>query len=513
MPTMSIFLPNILAVPDGRPTLHQHLADTLLLAARCVLFVGIASCFAQPPDTLWTRTWVIAGDQVAYDATALPDGRFVLAGVADDDSGHAWGTVYMCAETGQTEWSRLFAAGSSSRFHSIDMIDQLSFVAAGSVTSAQGARSYLVRMRIDGDSVWTRSAGNTDFAAIEDVVSAGGDIFFTCGYQQSVSTGTSQLVSMKWDSSGQVIWARAVSMPYPTVTHGSAVANCADGGIVCAGYIMYETPPPVRTEIDVYVVRLDDDGDTLWTRRYGTDRDDEAVAVLSVQGAIVIVANSDAATAPLHEIYLIKILENGELVWERTYAFHGRWQRALAATYGDAQDVIVAGFERTDFPTDDQTFFAMRVDAQGDTVWTKQIGSSMFAAAQTVVRTDDNGYIFAGSQFDFSPGSNDIRLARVYPDMSVSPARQEHVDWLTAEIIPNPSSGAAQLVVQPAQHGNLTVLITDVLGRRLMIPMEMAGSNGERRYTLYTAGMPCGVYFVSIRVGNTETVKQLHIVK
>ncbi|MFH1160681.1 MAG: hypothetical protein V1733_07020, partial [bacterium] len=75
---------------------------------------------------------------------------------------------------------------------------------------------------------------------------------------------------------------------------------------------------------------------------------------------------------------------------------------------------IICGYTRS-FGAADYDGYIIRTDESGDTVWTKVIGGPGYDATYSVALTDDNGFLVCGTYFH--PGSHsDIWLIRLNPD-------------------------------------------------------------------------------------------------
>lgn len=73
---------------------------------------------------------------------------------------------------------------------------------------------------------------------------------------------------------------------------------------------------------DVYVLKVDSMGDTVWTRTYGGTGDDSGKEIFQItDGGYLIAGNSNSfSSGGLNEIYVIRLNNSGDTVWTRTYA-------------------------------------------------------------------------------------------------------------------------------------------------------------------------------------------------
>ena len=90
--------------------------------------------------------------------------------------------------------------------------------------------------------------------------------------------------------------------------HGRSVAQIADGGYIITG----ETGPPGAGSFDVWLIRTDVSGDTMWTRTYGGAYRDRGCSVAqTADGGYVITGLTRSFGAGQNDVYLIKTNSDG----------------------------------------------------------------------------------------------------------------------------------------------------------------------------------------------------------
>ncbi|MBM3324681.1 MAG: hypothetical protein FJY66_03350, partial [Calditrichaeota bacterium] len=71
---------------------------------------------------------------------------------------------------------------------------------------------------------------------------------------------------------------------------------------------------------DFYLVKTDSHGDTLWTRTYGRTASDAAYCIQqTADGGYIVAGYSESEDANGHDCYLVKTDEQGDTLWTRTY--------------------------------------------------------------------------------------------------------------------------------------------------------------------------------------------------
>jgi len=115
---------------------------------------------------------------------------------------------------------------------------------------------------------WTRTYGGSSYDWGQSVQQTSDGGFVVAGYTSSFGAGGYDAYLIRTDANGDTLWTRT----YGGSGHdyGYSVQQTADSGFVVAGYT-YSFGAGSR---DVYLIRTDATGDTLWTRTYGGEDED-----------------------------------------------------------------------------------------------------------------------------------------------------------------------------------------------------------------------------------------------
>jgi len=137
-----------------------------------------------------------------------------------------------------------------------------------------------------------------------------------------------------------------------------------------------------------------------WMKTYGDGQGDMGHDVLLLgDGGYLIVGETTSGSG--HEaaprLLLLRLNAAGDVVWEKTYAA-GRASAGAGLLAETDGGFIIAGTIQSD-DGDDADALLLRVDADGNALWWKTIGSSRDEFIHTVRRTD-RGYLLVGDSVD-----------------------------------------------------------------------------------------------------------------
>jgi len=189
--------------------------------------------------------------------------------------------------------------------------------------------------------------------------------------------------------------------------YGFSVEQTADGGYIIAG----ETNSSGAGSTDIYLVRTDASGDTLWVRTYGGTGAEYGYEVHETNdNGFIITGRTTSFGAGAADVFLIKTNSSGDIVWSKTYGgvlddFGYSVQQTTDNGY------IVTGFTQN-FGVGGTDLYLIKTDVNGDTLWTRTFRGTSDDYGRSVKQTNDGGYIIAGYTNSFGAGGNDMYLLK-----------------------------------------------------------------------------------------------------
>ena len=176
-------------------------------------------------------------------------------------------------------------------------------------------------------------------------------ILFTASYSQS-QINFFKLFSNSGDDIGEGIVQLEDSSYVITGSSGSFVAQ---GG-------------------QAFLLHIDSVGNYIWSNHYGGAESDGGRRVMYNPDLGYYVAGyTNSMGAGGYDMYLFKTDLNGNLEWEKTFGGAG-WERTHDVAFASDSGLIIVG-ETSSNPTEDVDAYIVRTDKNGDTLWTKTIGS------------------------------------------------------------------------------------------------------------------------------------------
>jgi gliding motility-associated-like protein len=279
---------------------------------------------------------------------------------------------------------------------------------------------WLVKLKADGTKIWERAYGGTGndvcFALHEDangnILAVGSSDSGTSGNKTTHSLGKTDGWLLKLDSYGNIL---------NQASYGSDQDDNfykiipAEGGYLLAGAVSGAISGTVsqnpRGESDYYVVKTDSQGNYVWDKRYGGQRDEQIYAFKPTSdGGYLIVGGSASGVSPDkthvnqggYDYWIIKIAANGFKLWDRSIGGSG-----LDVAYdlvempggnfyvGGVSD-SPAGTLKRSAGLGDYDYWIAYFDKDGRNLWDKTYGGSASDALTQMVRTPDYRLLVGG---------------------------------------------------------------------------------------------------------------------
>ncbi len=186
-----------------------------------------------------------------------------------------------------------------------------------SVSSKYGAQMHLLKVDNEAKIILSNASKLTRFSEAVALVKTPSNGYFVGGHTMD---GT--LLLLKLNSSGDVIFTKTFGTKnYDRMNN---LILLGDGGVLTIGSSVTSrstTDNEFETGLgnnDVYLTRFTQNGQKLWSKKYGTIHDDRGVdAVEARDGSIIVI--STTSYDKHKDVTLMRITENGNKMWLKHY--------------------------------------------------------------------------------------------------------------------------------------------------------------------------------------------------
>jgi len=371
-------------------------------------------------DTLWTKKWGGTANDIISSIISIPGDSFVVSGHRYDGSTWVVDLIKMDG-SGNIAWTKTFDDGASDFSSSVVATEDGGYIVAGYSDLTDPDQWY------DGLAWKVDNAGNTQWAntfcgagaefKFFDVIEApdGGYVFAGTAYPGLA--GSYGAMMMKVSTDGDSLWA----FKYGTQSdgNGSSVATTPDSGYVFVGYT-----GTTYYNSNGLIVKTDKDGAQSWIKNFGgADQETFKSVALSTDGDYLITGSTKSfGTDGSLDLWLVRADENGDTLWTKKYG-QGGTDIGYAVAEGCDGGIIVAG---TIDPLADYSynFYTIKTDADG-VVHSPPNNPSVVQPTDAASGVDPS----TSFQWSITDPDGDSMLYTIYLDTSTPPTTQVRTDY------------------------------------------------------------------------------------
>lgn len=379
---------------------HLPGARAAVAAALGLLVAGGAPPPAAAEAVVWTAQFGTSEPDEATGVAVDRSGNIYVVGQTSGDlPGHvsdgmidAFVRRYDAA--GTEIWTRQFGSPERDLARDVDLdrsgnvyVVGDTFGALQGQVSAGGWDAFVRKYDPLGAEVWTRQFGGGGGESASDVaVDADGNVYVVGGTRATLpgqtTAGDYDAYLRKYDPAGTELWTRQFGTPSEdygvTVTLdavGSPIIAGATGGLLAGA--------AAAGSLDGLVRKYDPAGRVVWTRQFGSDRDDFAVDVaVAPTGEVLVVGTTEGVlpgqrSAGQGDAYIAAFGGDGGQRWIRQFGTRGA-DDGHAIVIDGAGQLFVAGRaggalpgQRSAGGTDG---FVLGAAPTGDALWSSQFG-------------------------------------------------------------------------------------------------------------------------------------------
>jgi hypothetical protein len=281
------------------------------------------------------------------------------------------------------------------------------YVIAGSTGSfgTNNADVYLFKTDSLGNIIWSKIIGGSNLEGANDIIEANDSTYFLCGYTNSKGAGGYDGYLIRTDSAGNKTWETTVGGNDWDFLY--SLTKTSDGNYAAVG----ETYSFGGGNNDGLLVKFNDT-DTLWTKWFGGANNEILRSVINtLDGGLMLLGETSSYGAGMRDVWLIKTNINGDTIWTKTFGgIKDDWGNAVIQTADSGFAIAGATYS---FNNGDKDYYIIRTDKNGNMLWYQNYGLSGDDEAMDIVERQNGNLTFVGNTRSIGSGENEIHLVKV----------------------------------------------------------------------------------------------------
>lgn len=380
-------------------SMPNNITKHIILSITIIILL-LLSCDRQDriTDSSSFLTWetVVGGTEIdeGYSIISTFDDGCIVAGTTES-FGSGEGDIYIIRlnRGGDTLWTKTYGADQDDRGRAITHTPNGGYIVAGDIPSF-GASAYdmfLIRIDSKGDMMWYKTYGGSGNETAYSIETLPDGNSLIAGFTSSFGSRHG-IYTLKINQFGDILWSNVFWGD--AIIYYRVAMTSINGGLYITGSYMLQEDSGAHN--DVFVIKTNSEGDSLFTKFIGGTKDDMGYSIVTTpDGGCIVAGTTRSFGAGGLDVYLIRLNSSGDIIWTKTFGNQGADIANSIISSSDGSFVI-AGYSES-FAGADKNVLLMKIDIDGNLVWARSLDSfPVMDFAYSVTQAIDGGYILTG---------------------------------------------------------------------------------------------------------------------
>ena len=369
----------------------------------------------------WNKTWGGAGTDYGFSVIQTSDGGYFVRGrTASYGAGNNDILLLKYDSAGNLSWNKTWGGVSADNGAASIQTTDGGFVVLSTTTDFGAGGNDLVLVKFDssGNFLWNQTWGGTGFDYAMDqktTIKTNDGGFAIVIYTNGFGAGSYDGVFIKYDSAGNISWNKTWGGASADVI--TKIIQTTDGGYVLMG----DTVSYGAGTDDMVLIKFDSAGKLLWNTTWGCPSAISAPSIIiqTTDGGYAIAGYSSCWGAGGRDLFLSKYTSNGTLSWNKMWGGPntGEMPTSLIQTTDGG---FVVSSNTPDYGAGGGDVLLAKYDSNGTLLWNKTWGGTGADYGASLTSNREGGFFLTGSTASYGAGLADMYLAKFKSDGSIN---------------------------------------------------------------------------------------------
>jgi hypothetical protein len=466
--------------------------------------------YGQNLNNIWSKTYGTAKNEWGESVVSTSDEGYLLLGTIASNLGFdhdIW--LIKCNSFGDTMWTKIYGGSGVDEGYSCLENTNGNYIIAGGTDSfgMGGSDVWIFETNVNGDLLWSKTYGGQDYDGAYSIKKTNDDGYIIAGYTFSFGAGSGDFWILKTDSQGDTVWTKTFGGTERDIAFSIQQTN--DGGYIVTGF----TESFGVTYEDFWLLKLDINGDTLWTKIFGSIGFERGNSAYETSDSCFIVTGTTSSNLNSYDILLIKFNRDGEILWDKTFGNYSYDSGNCIIQASDGGYVITGIWTNVLFD-----LLLLKTNKNGVQQWSRTFGGQYNDQGMSVQQTSDGGYIIAGRTDSFGNGLDDVWLIKTdslgYSNVnSITDKNKLFTDHVLLQNYPNPFNPTTTIKYNLQHSTIVSIQMFNSLGEKIKTLYSGLQTSGSHEIVFDGSSLPSGIYFYQITTKDFSQTKKCLLLK
>jgi hypothetical protein len=186
---------------------------------------------------------------------------------------------------------------------------------------------------------------------------------------------------------------------------GMYLTHTSDNGYIVSGYTK-----SFGDNYDMYVVKLDANGNQQWQKNYGANKLEIGWGIIELKNKGYLLNGSTTKDSANDDIYILRLDMNGNVIWQKTYG-NDKYERTTQLIQTSDNNYLLIGQRNHDSINIDS--YILKIDTSGNLLWEKTFGGPKTERTYYGAETPGGDFLITGSILPYQNSKADILLTKI----------------------------------------------------------------------------------------------------
>ena len=469
--------------------MHKYIILSLII---------ISPYFGLSQILTWDKIYNKENVDRAWSIKQTIDGGYIVVSTSGIyDTTDIW--ILKLNKSGDTLWTKIHDGTASDGAYSIIQDDDGGYVISGYTCETFFYWEFVIlALKIDefGNYIWSYKSdvGNQVGRDITKTFD-GGYAILGINYAMFLE----EIIIIKLNNNGEKEWIKTYYYPHPSSPNVMYEINqTQDSGFILAGTTMTQSGFS-----DIWVMKLNKEGDSTWSKTIDYEGMDEGYSIKQMDdGNYILSAKSGNDIYGHNTLLIYKLDEDGNETLLNSFNGNSSYHPYFINLTSD-NGYILAGkiYQQLGY----HGIYIIKLDNSGDSLWSRVYEHENYAYSSSIeiYQTTDNGYIVCGNASNpYGLNKSDIWILKLDKSGLVQIDETQYTDTIIcSKVYPNPISSTAKIDIYSSvlNVDDLVFKLFDLNGRLLRKEKIVVNEFSEKKTVfLDVKELENGIYLYSI---------------